>query len=213
MAKLKNPVRNVEDEEVIVRATKAKALAAHVDKATIACNDVKKSLIKSLTDGVITSLIEENVVLGTFQIPLADGSIVEVPLSVATDGLTGDELVDLVPLSTTVHDELFEEKKVFEAITDRDKILQYLFDMDEADQAKAFKVKAGEILISVTDLKVDGASLGKLTVPRSPFFARMEQALAASKNVDSDAKLLADFIENRIKGAVKFGNRASKETK
>lgn len=216
MAKAKaisSPVKQLTDEKHVETAQAIRDMASIVEATTIENNKEKKDLIQLFSEDMRNCLVVDGEVFGNYKIDMGKtgtGGIVEVPLQVTTDPLTAEELVDLSELTVPMFEALFEDKTVATSLGDAAEVVTYLNGLDAKELKKIFKVKGGKV-VGTIDNAFPSLEFEEVTVPVTSFFGRMAEAYKDSKEKETDAEVLSHWLKERVKGAVKLGNK--KETK
>jgi len=212
-AAIKNPSKDFEDATAVEYSMGIKHLGLLVDSSNVESAILRDKLVKLLVDDMITSLVEEELVNGTYKIPLKDEqgnleSIVEIPMSIATTPLSPEESVLMTNLSTPTMDALFENKDLITEVADPRALLTYLASLSDKDLKKITSANGSSASFTIKDTTVSGLTLQTVTVPRTSFFGRMELALQNSTDKPGDIKVLSEWLSERVKAAVKIGNRS-----
>lgn len=204
-----NPVKTLDEKSPAFEiASNIRVLTEILDATSEDNNKHKKDLVDTLVEIMQTSLIEEDSVFGTFKINMGEGQgIVEVPFSVSSGPLSPEELSDLSPLTKPTFDTLFEEKDVMDNVNDHRALLSALLKLDDKDLKKLFKVGSGKVTIEVKKV-MDGIKTTKAVVARTGFFGNLALAMDQSTERNKESKTISAWLEKRVKGSVRLGNRA-----
>ncbi len=214
-------VRNFDNASAIADAVALQALTQFIDKATLESANKKTSLVDAISIDCTSSMIEDGVVYGNYQIPvrhpdengnLVDtGDIVEVVLSCNTTALTAQDKQDLAPIGVIQFDKLFEEEISPVKVDDPQALLTYL--ATQPNLTKVFVAKSGKITLSLAfEQGIPGVTTELGVYPRSGFFVKLQEVITAISDDDIAVKAMADWMSKRIKAAVKTGNRVKETT-
>ncbi len=214
-------VRNFDNASAIADAVAIQALTQFIDKASLETSSKKTSLVNAIGIDCTSSMIEDGVVYGNYQIPvrlpdeagnLVDtGDIVEVVLSCASDALTVQDQQELAPIGVIQFDKLFEEEVSPVKVDDPKALLTYL--ASQPNLTKVFVAKSGKITLSLAfEQGIPGVSTETGIYPRSGFFVKLQEVITAISGDDLAVKAMADWMSKHIKAAVKTGNRVKETT-
>lgn len=204
-------VKKIETENAINLANNINGLNKYIDLATDQCNKHKLDLSNIVTLDCQTAMVEEGIAFGNYKVPLTDengaatGEVLEVVLSVKSDELKDDELADLSKtLGVAEFDALFESEYVPVEITDAQQIVLHLSSI--SNPRPYFDLKSGKLSLKFDYAKgVPGIKVVEQKVPRSGFFTKLGEVMG--KLQPAEHKVLADWINKRVKTAVRTGNR------
>lgn len=214
-------VRNFDNASAIADAVAIQALTQFIDKASLETSSKKTSLVNAISIDCTSSMIEDGVVYGNYQIPvrhpdekgnLVDtGDIVEVVLSCATDALTAQDQQELAPIGAVQFNKLFEEEISPVKVDDPQALLTYL--ATQPNLTKVFVAKSGKITLSLAfEQGIPGVTTEIGVYPRSGFFVKLQEVITAISGDDIAVKAMADWMSKHIKAAVKTGNRVKETT-
>ena len=210
---LVNPVKTFESVTATAAATSYKAVGRLIDQATLEADNQRTLLWTEIKDDFLRNL-EAGDVFGNYQIPLEEGEIVEIPLQAGPEPLSKEELEPLGFLSSGVYDAILERVEVIDSVNDAPAFRAHLSSLDDASFAKLISVTNKKVSVSIAapkgGAKIPGVSYALVTVPKTDFVARLKQALAEAHGPD-DEKILSTWLQDRVKGQVKIGNRAKEE--
>jgi hypothetical protein len=229
MAKTKTPkatssnVKNYASEEAIQQAVEISSLTEFIEKGTASASALKATLTNGIRLDCVSHVCEEGVAYGNYQIPIRyldeegklvdNGNIVEVVLSCDPAEINDSELKTLTGCLGKAHfDTLFQEEEIITTITDPDKILTTL--AANPNKAAIFTVaKGGGVSVNLTVFSgMLGADTRTVITPRKGFFINLQEVLNAIGDQADNVKILTDWLTNRIKFAVKTGNRVKETT-
>lgn len=211
VSKIENQVRTITNAAAVEIATSIRAVTLLMDKAIVEVDKKKETLYLLLKGEFKAGMLEDGAVIGNFQIPVDDeGDIVEVPLSCTPEPLNSVELQALGFLPAPIFSAIFEECCEIESITDLSALMHSL--SSHTALAKMAAVKNGKVVISSNDTTLQGVSLVTNWYAKTNFVARAHQAFANTDHTDQQVTVFVDWFIDRMRLAVKVGNRASTTT-
>jgi hypothetical protein len=214
-------VRNFDNAAAIADAVAIQALTQFIDKASLESSSKKTSLVNAISIDCTSSMIEDGVVYGNYQIPvrhpddkgnLVDtGDIVEVVLSCASDALTVQDQQDLAPIGAVQFAKLFEEEVTPVKVDDPKALLTFL--ATQPNLTRVFVAKSGKISLSLAfEQGIPGVSTEAGVYPRTGFFVKLQEVITSLVGDDIAIKALAEWMAKHVKAAVKTGNRVKETT-
>ena len=212
VSKIENQVKTINDAAAVENATSIRAVTLLMDKATIEVDKKKDALYGLLKSQFAESLIgDEATAFGNFQIPVGDqGDIVEFPVSCTPEPLDANELQNLEQLPAAIFQAIFEEVEEIDSISDISLVMAAL--ASHSNLGKFAAVKGGKVVISCADTTLPGVTTKKSWYAKNTFVARLHQAIANNPHTDEDVKRIVDWFTDRMRLAIKIGNRASTTT-
>lgn len=205
--KISNPVKFYDEESILTPAKKYKAIVTLIDKTTKHQKDTRGVLWENIKSDLLNEL-QEHEVYGNYEIPLVDSEILKVPMSVDTAPLTEEELQLLEGLDEGIFDDLFEKREGIIAVEDQAVVMTQL--MTDPSLQKMTKVSGGKMIITLEDPTYQGLTTQEQVFARTSFFGLLGKSVEERKPSDKSFQVLVSFLENRLKGSFKTGNRVSK---
>jgi hypothetical protein len=217
-------VKNFDNDKAIEQAVTIKSLNQFMDNATLQVTEQKTLLVTAINTDCVSSIVEDGTVYGNYQIPeryldettgkpVITGEVIEVVLSCEPTPLNDQEITSLaIQIGQGNFDKLFEKDTLPTDIKDAGALVAFLAGLP--NKGGAFTVsKGGDIKLKLDFTQgIPGVTTKVQFVPRSGFFIKLQEVISDISGDATATKNMADWMSQRIKAAVKTGNRAKETT-